>query len=89
MPSEYISPLNLETIFVNTFAGSTDIFVGVLFLFMCVGAGIFKMPDRIFMLMIVLAAVMLNQFVGGGIYLLVLLVTGMILFWSISRIVKY
>lgn len=85
---DYIEPLNLKHIFVDTLAGSPEIFTAITFIGLCIGAGLFRMPNVIFMLMIVLATVMLSKFIVGGIYLLVLLVVGISVFWAISRIVK-
>ena len=88
MPSDLIQPLNLKYILVDTFAGSPEVFTAIAFIGLCVGAGLFRMPNMIFMMMVVLAAIMLNQFIVGGIYLLVLMIAGISIFWAISRVVK-
>jgi hypothetical protein len=56
MPSEYIAPLSLKLIFVDTFAGSPEIFTGIVFMALCIGAGLFRMPNIVFMMMIVLVS---------------------------------
>lgn len=89
MSIEYVAPLDLKKIFVEILAGSTEVFTGILFILICVLAGFFRMTDRTFMIMIILSAVLLWEFIGFGLYLIVLVASGMVIFWSISRIVKY
>lgn len=89
MALEYIQPLNLEKIFLQIFAGSLEIFIAMLFLAMCVVAGLFRMSDKVFVLMVILASVMLGRILPTGLFLLVLIIAGISLFWAISRIMKY
>ena len=88
MVAEYIAPLNLEYIFKNTLAGSSEVFFGLFFIAISVVAGLFRMPNTIFLLMIGLAGLMLYGWIPSGFYILVLLVAGTIVFWQVSRIVK-
>lgn len=88
MTSEYIAPLNLKYIFVNVLAGSQGIFLGLAFIAMCVLAGLFKMPERTFLLMVILSSILLYNWFGAGLYILVLLLVGATIYWAISKMVK-
>ena len=88
MVSEYISPLDLEYIFINLFAGSREIFMGLFFIVISVLAGIFRMPSQVFVTMIALSGVLLYAWFQGGFYIIILLITGAIVFWNVSRLVK-
>lgn len=88
MASEYIAPLNLKYILINTFAGTQAVFMGIFFIMLGVLGGLFRMPDRIFLVMVALAGVMLYGWFGGGVYLLVLILVGIVVSYGISRIVK-
>lgn len=88
MSSPYINPLDLKYILINTFAGNFEIFTGLLFLGLCILASLFRMPDRIFLLIIALASIILYNWINQGIYFLVLIIGGIATFWAISRVVK-
>lgn len=88
MASEYIFPLNLKYLFVNVFAGSPEIFTGLLFIGISILAGLFRMPNQIYALMIVLSGILLYGWIGGGFYVIIILLVGISVFWIIARIVK-
>ena len=88
MASTYIAPLDLKYIFLNVFAGSTEIFMGLFFIGISILAGIFKMPSQIYLLMIALSAVILYLDFGAGFYPFVILIAGLITYMAVSRIVK-
>lgn len=88
MTSEYIAPLNLKYIMINVFAGSPNIFMGIFLVGISILAGIFKMSGEVFLLMIALSGIILYGWFGEGFYILVLLVSGMIVFWILSKLVK-
>ena len=88
MVSEYIAPLNLEYILINLLAGSREIFMGLFFIVMSILAGVFRMPSGIFLTMIALSGVLLYSWFQGGFYIIILLITGAIVFWNVSKLVK-
>lgn len=89
MTSEYIAPLNLKYILINTLAGSPTVFMFLFGIALGTLAAIFKMPDKTFLLMVALAAILLQGiWISGGFYFLALIVGGLFSFWAISRIVK-
>lgn len=83
----FIQPLNLQCLLVNTFSGSIEIFTAISFIVISAMAARFRMPNSIFLVMIGLFSVLMSQYMRG-IYVLVMIITGLISFYSISKIVK-
>lgn len=88
MVSEYIAPLNLQYIFQNVFAGSPEIFLGILFIALSILGGLFRMQGGVYLLLVGLAGLMLYSWVGGGFFIMTLVIGSLIIFWSISKIVN-
>jgi len=86
--SSYINPLDLEYIFVNTLAGSPEVFTAIFIIGFSIFAGIFKMGNYTYMILLVLASMLLYGFLGGGLFLFVIFIGGLIIFNIISRIIK-
>jgi len=80
-------PLDLEYWLVNTFSGSVEIFVFLAFIMMAGMAAYFRMQNTILLIMIALFTVMMARYMGG-MYVLVVLVAGLLTFYSISKIMK-
>lgn len=84
----WIEPLNLEYWLINTLAESLDIFIFLSFIFLAMISAKFRMPNYVFMSMLVLLIVILNYFYEGlgGIYLLVIFLLGLFTFFSLSKL---
>lgn len=83
----YTEPLDLFEIFVVTFAGTPELFSFISAIVIAGMAAYFRMPDKIFLVMIGLFAV----FTAGyfpAFYLIAVVLTGLLVFYSIARIVK-
>ena len=83
----FTQPWDLRTIFINILSGNTEIFTFISFILIAVAAASFRMRDRTFLIMIALFSVLLSQYVGG-IYLIVLLLSGIGIFFAITRLIK-
>ena len=83
----FLQPLDLECIFVNTFAGSMDIFIAVAFFGIAILSGMFKMMNMSVAIMFGLFAIVMSNFIGGF-YLLAILLFGMVIALWLSRMVK-
>jgi hypothetical protein len=81
----YIEPLDLKEIFLVTLAGSTEIFAFLSFITIAFGSAYFRLPDKIFLIMIAMYAVFMSPYMGG-IYLLVILIGGILTFWGLSKV---
>lgn len=84
----YVEPLNLIYLFGNLFSGNVIIFTALIFLTISVLGGLFKMSDRTFLMMVALASIMFYGLIGGGLYLLVVLISSLIIYYSIKKIVQ-
>jgi hypothetical protein len=83
----FIQPLDLECLFVNTFAGSYDIFIGIAFVVIAILAGKFKMMNITIALMFGLF-VILTTLTFQGWLLILLLISGFGIAYWVSKTVK-
>lgn len=88
MSSAYISPLNLQYIFQNVFSGSPDIFFAIFMIVFSILAGYFRMVSLTYVMLLALASIMLYAWFGGGLYLIIVFIGGLLIFWVISKLVK-
>ena len=83
----WIEPLNLEYWTINVLAGSVAIWTFLSFIFIAGLAGYFRMNNITFLMMIALFGVMMQRYLGG-LYVFILLLTGLVVFYAIGRIAK-
>lgn len=83
----FIEPLNLQYILVNTFAGSMNIFIFIAVIVIAALAGKFRMPNIIFLVSIGLFAIFLSSYING-LYAFVIIITGLVTFYSLGRLIK-
>ena len=79
-----INPFDFQRIFVSILSGSPDIFT---FLFVVIISGLgayFKFDSRIMMIMYVVFGIVMMTYIGA-IYVLIILVAGIVTFYSISK----
>jgi hypothetical protein len=87
MSHGFHEPLEIRYWLVNTFSGSFEIFFFLAFIFISGMAAKFRMNETTTLLsMVLFGTLMANYF--GGLYMLILIITGMISFIAISRLVK-
>ena len=86
--TSWVQPLDLQTIFVNYLSGTWEIFSFIAILVIAALAATFRMPNQIYALILVLAGILLYGWIGGGFYIIIVLLVGIAVFWAISRIVK-
>ena len=80
----FIQPLNLENLFVTTFAGTTVIFTFLFIVFLSALSATFRMPKIVYGAMLAVAGVIFAPYLGGG-YLLLILVSGIVIFGAIAN----
>lgn len=83
----FILPLDIETLLVNTFAGSMDIFIGLMILVIAALAATFKMNNLIFFASLAVFALLMVSW-ASWLYMLIILIGGLIVFLSLSKIVN-
>lgn len=83
----WTQPLDLQYLLVNTFSGSIEIFSFISFIALAGLAAYFRMPNVITLLMFVLFSLFMSTYLGG-LYVIILLLAGLITFFSLSKIFK-
>ena len=85
--SGFIQPLNLECLFVNTFAGSYDIFLGIAFLVIAIIAGKFRIMNiGVAVLYGLFVIIMANVFTGW--MMIAILLLGFAIGFTASKLMK-
>ena len=84
----FIQPLDFENLFVNGLAGSLIIFLFVVIIAIGFLAARFRMSNTIALIMIALFGILVGQQLDNGVYALVIIFSGMVIFYGIGRIVK-
>lgn len=82
-----ILPLDFQTLFVNTFAGSMMIFIGIALLVIGGMAARFRMPNVIFGSMVALFGILFMSW-AGWLYVSVIVILGLIIGYAFARLVK-
>ncbi len=89
--ADFIQPLNLECIFVNTLAGGVDVFIIVAVLAIAGLAGFFKMSNFTTIAMFGIFTIMLSPVLGSilsGFYILLVMVITFVVVKQITKVIK-
>ena len=79
-----IDPFDFQRIFVTILSGSSDIFT---FIFVVLISGLgayFRMDNRIMMIMYLVFGIVMSTYIGA-VYILIILIAGIVTFYSINR----
>lgn len=85
--ASWFEPLDLWQLLVNSLAGSVGIFFFLAFAFIAGLAAYFRMPNGVFIVMLVLFSVIMAPFVPS-MWLLVLLLVIMVVGWQLVKIFR-
>jgi len=80
-------PLDLQTIFVNYFAGTLEIFFFIAMIGFSILAAKFRMPNQIFLIMLGVFIVVMTNFYPLF-YTIVILLVGLLFYYTISKLIK-
>ena len=83
----FIEPLDLSCILINTFAGSMDLFIMISIIALASMGAYFKMLNMTLLTMFILFSIIMAQYMQG-IYFLVILLTGLLVAFTIGRMFK-
>lgn len=86
--SSFIPPLELETIIIGVLSGSTDIFTALAIFFIAGLGGYFRMNGITLFMLGFLGMIMFSEWLSPSILMLVMALTGLLLGFWISKIVK-
>lgn len=81
------SPLDLEYHLVTVLAGNPEIFCFVAILLISFLMSVFKLGNKLALVMFVIFAIIMSQYIGG-IYVLVITLVGFVVFYSLSKMSK-
>lgn len=84
----WIEPLDLQSILVNTLAGSYDIFVGLAAVFIAGLCAYFRMQNEITLLIFAIFFIMMSGFIGSGYMLIIIIIGALLTYFSIAKIMK-
>ena len=85
--SGWIEPLNLECLLVNNFAGSIELFLIIVILFIASVSAYFRMINTVTLVMFGLFTIIMAQYLQG-LFLITVLFAGFFIAFSIGKIVK-
>ena len=83
----WINPLDLQMLFVNTFAGSMEIFMIIAFFAVAALAAFFRMPNALALTMFALFGVVMAAY-SQEFYFIIILFAGMAIFYGIGSYIK-
>ena len=80
--------LDFEEVFVNYFAGSSEMFFFLLLIFLSYVSARFRMPIGIYAMIMVTSVIVLAGYGYTTFYIIILFVLGLLLYWIFSRLIK-
>lgn len=89
--ADFIQPLNLECIFINTLAGGMEMFIIVAVIAIAALAGFFKMSNFTTIAMFGVFTIMMIPILGSvisGFYILLLMIIAFVVVRQIGKIIK-
>lgn len=84
MPT-YIEPFDFQTIFLNYFIGTVELFIFAFVLIYSYAAAKYQMSNRSYLIILAIGSIMFAGFLGQSIYVLVLFSIGTISYFTISQ----
>jgi hypothetical protein len=84
----YINPLDLRTLFIDYFLGSTELFIFAFVILLSATAAKFNMSNRIFMTLLAIGSIIFSGLLGNAVYLLVIFLIGISTFKGVERIIQ-
>ena len=79
-----IDPFDFERIFISILAGSPEIFTAIFIVFISGLGAYFRMDSKIMMVMYLVFGIVMSVYIGA-IYVLIIIIIGIVTFYSISR----
>lgn len=81
------NPLGMQDLLVNTIAGSLEIFTFLSIIIISAMSAKFNMPKSIFLVIIALFGIIMAQWIGG-LYLILILLSGLMIFTALARLFR-
>lgn len=85
MPSTFINPGDLKTIFLEYFLGSPQLLMFALLIFISYISAKYQMSNRNFMIILLVSSLIFAGIIGEAVYILIIILVGFIIFKIIGR----
>lgn len=85
MTSVFIEPFDFKTILIDYFLGTQELFVFAFIIVLSFASAKFGMSNRVFLTLLVISSIIMGSYLGQSIYILILVVSGFIIFKGVSR----
>ena len=85
---DYIEPLNIKYILYDLFLGHPSMVAFALVILISFVSARFQMSNRNFMIILVISSLMMAGYMGEAVYILVLVLIGIVTFYSLSRMFR-
>ncbi len=82
---DYISPLDFKKIILDLFLGHPSMLAFASIILISSLSAKFQMSNRNFLLILAICSLMLTAYIGEAIYIIILIVIGVVTFYSLSR----
>lgn len=83
----YIQPFDFKTILVEYFLGKQELFVFALVFLLSFAAAKYQMSNVTYLTLLAISSILFAAYLGEAIYFLILVLLGLIVFKSISKLV--
>ena len=85
---DYIEPLDFKKIILDLFLGHPSMLTFSAIILISFLSAKFQMSNRNFMLILVISSLILAAYMGEAIYIIILVIIGMVTFYSLSRMFR-
>lgn len=85
---DYIEPLNIKYILYDLFLGHPSMVAFALVILISFVSARFQMSNRNFMIILVISSLMMAGYMGEAVYILILVLIGIVTFYSLSRMFR-
>lgn len=82
----YISPFDFKEIILNLFLGHPSIIAFGLIILISTLSAKYQMSNRNFMMLLLISSIILSEYLGEAIYIIILVIVGFVVFKPLSRV---
>lgn len=85
MPSTFINPGDLKTIFLEYFLGSPQLLMFALLILISYMSAKYQMSNRNFMIILLVSSLIFAGIIGEAVYILIIILVGFVIFKTIGK----
>ena len=84
----YISPFDIKTLLMDVLIGNAEILAFGIILIISLVSAKFGISNNNFLLILVISSIIMSAWIGQALYIIVLVMTGFIVFKSLAKVVQ-